>query len=126
MSRDALRFWASAAVVAGGWTVAASLISSSDALRYVDGADRLRAWLLMLWTAGVLAICFGSAGLIGVMSPIGYREVADAGSVTAAIAARDRARRQETPFHRNFAWWLVVVGAMLVVIYFFAWGFTHA
>lgn len=126
MSREVLRFWLTAAVVAAAWSVLASILLPYDALGLEGGAERSRAWLLTLWTSGVLAICFGSAGLLGHMTPLGFREVAEAGSLTRAIEDRRRSRRQGAGFHANFAWWLIITGAMIIVIYFFVWGVFHA
>lgn len=125
MSRDGARFWAAAAGVAAGWAVASSWLVSVDALGFETGAERLRVWLLILWTSGVMAICFGAAGLLGFSAPLGFREVAEAGSLTEAVAARRRAARTSAAFHRNFAWWLIVTGALLIGTYFLAWGITN-
>lgn len=125
MKRDVLRFWVAAAAVAAAWTVLASVLLPYEALGLTSGEDRSRAWLLTLWTSGVLAICFGSAGLIGHLTPLGFREVADAGSLTQAIEDRRRSRRQGGSFHSNFAWWLIVTGGLIILIYFGVWGFLH-
>jgi hypothetical protein len=126
MTRDAVRFWVAAVAAAGAWAVATSLLISVDGLGFETGAERLRVWLLALWTSGVMAICFGAAGLLGYGAPLGFREVAEAGSLTEAMAARRQAARQSHPFHRNFAWWLIVTGALLIGTYFLAWGITNA
>lgn len=125
MKREALRFWGSAVAVAVAWTVIAPLVLPYQALGLESAAERGRAWLLTLWTSGVMSICFGAAGLLGYVSPIGFKEVAEAGSLMQAIEARRRARR-EGSFHQNFAWWLIVTGLLLIVIYFVVWGVTHA
>jgi len=85
-------------------------------------ADRNRGWLLTLWTSGVMAICFGASGLLSSMNPLGFRDVADVGSVSAALEARREARQrqQEAPFY-NFAGWTVMTGVFLLMIYFGAW-----
>src|SRR5690606_40771519 len=103
MTREALRFWASAVAVAVAWAVIAPLVLPYEALGLESAAARGRAWLLTLWTSGVMSICFGAAGLLGYVSPIGFKEVAEAGSLMQAIEARRRARR-EGSFHQNFAW----------------------
>ena len=126
MSRAAVRFWGVALAVAAGWAVASSLLVSVEPLGFDTGAERLRVWLLTLWTSGVMAICFGAAGILGFSAPLGFREVAEAGSLTEAVAARRRAGRGSQAFHRNFAWWMIVTGAMLIGTYFLAWGITYA
>ncbi|HEX6925983.1 MAG TPA: hypothetical protein VF167_11235 [Longimicrobiaceae bacterium] len=125
MKREALRFWGSAVAVAVAWAVIAPLVLPYEALGLESAAARGRAWLLTLWTSGVMSICFGAAGLLGYVSPIGFKEVAEAGSLMQAIEARRRARR-EGSFHQNFAWWLIVTGLLLIAIYFVVWGATHA
>lgn len=126
MSREATRFWLAAVGVALGWAVAASWLFPYESMGFDTGAERLRVWLLLLWTSGVMAICFGAAGILSYGGPIGFREVADAGSLTGALAARRRARRESGSPYTNFAWWLIVTGALLICIYFAAWGISHA
>lgn len=126
MSREALRFWISAVVVAAAWAVASSAFFPYGALGLETGAERSHAWLLILWTSGVMAICFGAAGIISYAGPMGYKEVAEAGSLVQAIEARRRAKREQGSLYTNFAWWLMATGAVLVVIYFFVWGFAYA
>lgn len=126
MIRPAVRFWASAIAVAVAWTVAASLLLPYEALGLETGADRGRAWLLTLWTSGVMAICFGVAGILGFAMPLGFKEVAEAGSVVEAMEARRRSRRQGGSFYQNFAWWLIITGLLLIIIYFLVWGIAYA
>lgn len=126
MSRAALRFWVSAVVVAVTWTVAASLLLPYEALGLETGAERGRAWLLTLWTSGVMAICFGAAGIISYAGPMGYKEVAEAGSLVQALEARRRGKREQGSLYTNFAWWLMTTGAILVVVYFLVWGLAYA
>lgn len=126
MRRDAVRFWGAAVGVAAAWAVASSVLFPYEALGVETGAERARVWLLTLWTSGVMAICFGAAGILGYATPIGFREVSEAGSLTRALAERRRARQREGSLHSNFAWWLVVTGAMLIAIYFLVWGFAYA
>lgn len=121
-----MRFWMAAIGVAGGWAVASSVVFPYEALGMETGAERLRVWLLILWTSGVMAICFGAAGLLSYGGPIGFREVADAGSLTGALTARRRAKRQSGSVYTNFACWMLVTGALLVGIYFLAWGISYA
>ena len=126
MSREALRFWISAVGVAAAWTVASSVFFPYEALGLETGADRGRAWILILWTSGVMAICFGAAGVISYAGPMGYKEVAEAGSLVQALEARRRAKREQGSLYTNFAWWLMATGAILIAIYFIVWGFAYA
>lgn len=120
MSRPVLRFWLAAVGAVLLYAVAAAWLFPYDALRLTTGADRHRVWLVTLWTGGMLAICFGAAGLLGYGGALGVREVVEAGSVAEAAEARRRARRDAGGFHRNFAWWLIVTGVLLVGAYFAA------
>lgn len=126
MKREGVRFWASALLVAGGWVVVSSLLLPYDALGLESGPERSRAWLLTVWTSGVMAICFGIAGIIGYSAPLGFKEVAESGSLTQALEARRRSKRQAGSFYTNFAWWLVVTGAVLIALYFLVWGIAYA
>jgi hypothetical protein len=115
-------FWSSAAaagVILGG---AIALLFPYGALGIEPGAERQQAWLLTVWTAGVLAICFGGTGLLALYSPISFRDVAEAGSVAAAIETHRelRSQRGESPFY-NFAGWTVSAGAVLILLYFAGW-----
>jgi hypothetical protein len=78
MTREALRFWATAGAVAVGWAVATSALFPYEALGLETGAERGRGWLLTLWTSGVMAICFGVAGMLGYAAPLGFKEAARA------------------------------------------------
>jgi hypothetical protein len=116
------RFWGSALVVALAFALAAALFLPYERLRLVTEADRWRAWLLTLWTGGVMAVLFGAAGLLGYGDRIGFREVREAGSLQAAIERRRAQQRApDAGFHANFAWWLVSTGGVLIGIYFAAW-----
>lgn len=126
MSHEARRFWIAAICFAGGWAVASSYLFPYEALGLETGAERLRVWLLFLWTSGLMAICFGAAGVLSYGGPIGFREVAESGSLTGAMTARRRARLGRGSLYTNFAWWLIVTGALLIGIYFVAWGISHA
>jgi hypothetical protein len=126
MSREAWRFWIAAVAVAGAWAVASSVFFPYEALGLETGAERGRAWLLILWTSGVMAICFGAAGIISYAGPMGYKEVAEAGSLVQALEARRRAKRELGSLYTNFAWWLMATGAILVAIYFLVWGLAYA
>ena len=122
MSRSAIRFWASSLALTLVFAAAAAFLFPYESLRLTGPADRVRIWLLVLWTAGVMAILFGVAALVTFFTPLGFREVHDAGSVTAAREARKKERGQGQGFHDNFAWWLVCTGFVLILLYFVAWG----
>ena len=122
MSRSVVRFWASALALALVFAAAAAFLFPYESLRLTGPGDRGRIWLLMLWTAGVMAVLFGVAALLTFFTPLGFREVHDAGSVTAAREARRQSRSRGQGFHDNFAWWLVCTGFILISLYFVAWG----
>jgi hypothetical protein len=87
--------------------------------------DRLRTWLLTTWTSGVMAICFGAAGLLSTVSFIGFRDVHEVGSVTAALdAQREEASRRRASGIYNFAGWTFCTGVCLIAVYFVAWLIT--
>jgi type VI protein secretion system component VasK len=92
-------------------------------LGIVTPADREHAWLLSLWTLGVMCICFGGAGLASGFAPLGVREIAEKESVAAAIEARraENRARAESRFY-NFAGWVTATGAFLILAYFIAWA----
>lgn len=115
------RFWLSAAAVAVVTAAALAVIFPYGALGIESAADRRQAWHLTLWTSGILAICFGSAGLLNAFSAIGIRDVAEHGSVIDAVEARRSSRESAESNFFNFAGWLVTTGFMLVTIYFMAW-----
>ena len=122
MSRG--RFWGS---VAGAALVIAALLNflfPYGLLGAETEADRQRLWLLMLWTSGVLAICFGSAGLLNAFSAIGFRDVAEHGSLNAAVEAKRESIRGAGSGFYNFAGWTVSMGLALVLIYFVVWLVT--
>ena len=121
MSRAALRFWGSAVVGVAVFAAATALLFPYDALRLQGVDQRTRVWLLTLWTAGVLAILFGASALLAFATPLGFRDIAEAGSVREALATRRRVRTATPSFYGNFAWWLVCAGALLLVLYFLAW-----
>jgi hypothetical protein len=126
MNRKAIRFWLAAAGVAAAWAVVSSAVFPYEALGLDSGEERGRAWLLTLWTSGVMAICFGLAGILGYSGPIGFKEVSEAGSLTGALAARRQSRRHQDSPYSNFASWLIVTGALLIGIYFVVWGMAYA
>lgn len=122
MTRPVLLFWGTALAAALVVALLTALFLPYEALGLTAPGDRSRAWLLCLWTGGVMSILFGLSGLAGLVAPLGFREVHEAGGVGEAIEARRRSRRAGEGYHRNFAWWLVATGAMLIVAYFVAWA----
>lgn len=118
----AVRFWGSALLLAGAVAAGAAWGLPYERLRLDTAAEQRRAWLLTLWTVGVLAILFGASGLLAFAAPLGFREVAEAGTLTGAREARRQAQGGAGTFHRNFAWWLISFGGLMVVLYFAAWS----
>jgi hypothetical protein len=117
-----LRFWGTAGLAAVGLGVAVALLFPFGPLGIETLAERQRAWLLTVWTSGVMAICFGATGLLATVSPITFRDVAEAGSVVAAIEARRSARQgQSSNAYYNFAGWSVSTGLCLLLLYFVGW-----
>lgn len=123
MSRSAIVFWGAALAVTALFTLATAFFLPYERLGLTGPTDRMRAWHLCLWTGGVMSILFGTSALIGLITPIGFREAHEAGSVTAALEARRKARMSRDGFHSNFAWWLVCTGVMLIAVYFVAWAY---
>ncbi|CAN5418993.1 hypothetical protein BH24GEM3_BH24GEM3_25230 [soil metagenome] len=123
MSRQAGIFWGTALGVALGFALFAALLLPFDALGLRTLEERERAWLLTVWTGGVLAVLFGLSALLGAFSGMGFREVMEAGSTSEAVETHRRSltRFGEGPFHQSFAWWVVSTGGLLVAIYFAAW-----
>jgi hypothetical protein len=116
------RFWITSILAA---LVLGALVSVGfpfDLLGLEAGMERRRAWLLTVWTLGVMSVCFGASGLAATLSPISVRDIAERGSVAAAIEARRGSRRDrsESPFY-NFAGWITVTGFFLLLIYFAGW-----
>jgi hypothetical protein len=121
--RAAVVFWGSAVGVAVALAALAAVLLPYEALRLYTAAERERAWLITVWTAGVLAVLFGLTGLLGWRTGVGFRDIREAGSVRAAIERQREAMRarQEEPFHSRFDWWLISTGALLIGIYFLGW-----
>lgn len=115
------RFWASALATAAVVAALLAWLFPYGPLGIEDEVERQRAWLLTLWTAGMLAICFGAAGLLNAFSGVGFRDVSEAGSLEAAVQARRETIEQSRSGFYNFAGWTVSTGAALVLIYFAAW-----
>ena len=122
VSRQAVRFWATAVVFTLAFAAASAAWFPYGALRLDTAVEQRRVWLLTLWTAGLMAVLFGASGLLAFFSPLGFREVHEAGSLFAAMEARRRARASGQGFHGNFAWWLICTGGLLIGVYFFAWA----
>lgn len=118
MTRRTLRFWGWAFGVAGAVAAAAALLMPYEALGLRTGAERERAWLLTVWTAGVMAVLFGATARIGARG-LGVRDVADAGSVRAALEERKRAERAAAGPGLDL--WIVATGGILIGIYFAGW-----
>ncbi len=120
MTRTIGIFWGTALGVAAGFALAAALLLPFDALGIHSAAERERAWLLTLWTGGVLGILFGFSALLGAFSGLGVREVLEAGSLREAAEMRRRTltRWGAESFHGSFAWWVITTGALLVGMYF--------
>ena len=115
------RFWVSACLVAMAFAAAAAWLFPYGPLGLETVEERERAWMLTLWTAGVMAICFGAAGMLSSITPLGFRDVADAGSLVAAREARREGRGARSSALYNFAGWTITAGIALLVIYFIAW-----
>ncbi len=112
------RFWGWAVGAAAAVAIAAALFLPYETLGLRTVAERERAWLLTVWTAGVMAVLFGAAARLA-RPVIGIRDVLDAGSLRAALEVRRRAGRSEAG--AGFDLWLVVTGMILIAIYFGGW-----
>jgi hypothetical protein len=122
LTRSTLVFWASALSVAVVFAASAAAFLPYESLRLHSAAERERAWLLTVWTGGIVAILFGLSARLGVFTGIGFREVAEARSIRKALEAhRQRLKGPPSEFSRSFDSWLIVTGALLVTIYFIGW-----
>jgi len=123
MSRSRLRFWGSAVAVALIFAALTAAFFPYESLRLRTPAERERAWLLTLWTAGVVSILFGLSARLGAFGGIGMREVVEAGSIQEASRRhRERLKAgQEDEFASTFDAWLIVTGLILIGVYFAAW-----
>ncbi|HEV2129931.1 MAG TPA: hypothetical protein VGR27_02450 [Longimicrobiaceae bacterium] len=123
MSRQVLVFWGTAVGIALGFALLAALLLPFDALGIRTLEERERAWLLTVWTGGVLAILFGLSALLGAFSGMGFREVVEAGSVREAVETHRRSLTNwgAGAFHHSFAWWVISTGGLVVAIYFVGW-----
>jgi hypothetical protein len=116
-----VRFWGSAVLVAVTFAAMTALLTPYETIGAETDTDRHRVLLLILWTSGVMAVCFGAAGLLAAVTPLGFRDVAETGSVKAAIEARQLASRRIEDRFFNFAGWMLATGVFLIGIYFAAW-----
>jgi hypothetical protein len=116
-------FWGSSFLAAAAFGALLGLLFPFGALGLETSAERNQVWLLTLWTSGVMAICFGASGLLIAITPIGFKDVVEAGSVVGAIEARRAERQTDSPFY-NFAGWTVATGLFLILIYFVVWIVT--
>lgn len=115
------RFWITACLATLAFAAASAWLFPYAPLGLDTPAERERAWLLTLWTGGVMAICFGAAGLLSAVTPLGFRDVAEAGSLPAARDARREGYKTRSSGVYNFAGWTMTTGLGLLLIYFIAW-----
>lgn len=115
-----LTFWASALGVAMGFAGLVPVLFPFTRLGLVTEADRDRVWLLVVFTAGVMAILFGIAAWVGGPRMVTLRDVVEGGGIAEARARREKAdrARADRPRYGNPATWTVATGAFLVGIYF--------
>jgi hypothetical protein len=118
-----LVFVGSAVAVALAFAALAAAFFPYESLRLHTAAERERAWLLTVWTFGLMAILFGLSARLGAFTGIGFREVVEAGSVrTAAERNRQRLKGPQAGFAESFDGWLMLTGGVLVLIYFAGWA----
>lgn len=121
--RRPLRFWGSALLAAALVAALATLVPLYPPLGLETAMERQRAWLLTVWTAGVMAVLFGLSARLGGLRVLGFREVASAGSLRAALEERRRAGRGGgSEPAGSFDLWVVATGALLIGIYFAGWA----
>ena len=113
----ALRFWGSAALLSIGYAALVPLLFPYGLIGLDRAADRDRVWLLMVFITGVMFLLFGLSALIGFRG-VGLREVIEAGGARQALERHRAGKTDDTSYTRNFAWWCVATGALMVVIYF--------
>lgn len=118
-----LSFWGSAAGVAMAFASLVPFLFPFARLGAVTAADRDHIWLLVVFTAGVMAILFGAAAWVAGPKMLTLRDVVESGGVVQARAAREKADRARaaTPRYGNAATWLIATGGFLVGIYFVLW-----
>jgi hypothetical protein len=119
--RGPLRFWGSALAAALAWAALVPVLFPFGALGLDRASEGNRIWMLVVCCTGVLAMLFAGGALLAGPRGVGARDVAEAGSVSAALEAARRTRGERRERHlrtRNFATWLVAFGGALVLIYF--------
>ncbi len=118
-----LTFWGSALGAAAAFAGLVPVVFPFRQLGLVTRADHDRVWLLVVFTAGVMAILFGAAALVGGPKMITLRDVVEKGGIVQARAAKEAAdrARAERPRYGNPAVWMVTTGVFLVGIYFVLW-----
>lgn len=118
MMKRALVFWASAPLAAAAFAALVPLLFPFRVLGLDPVGDRTRIWLLTVFCAGVMALLFGTSGLIGARF-VGLRDVLEARSATIAIERERQAREgARVGGLRNAGGWTVTAGATLIAIYF--------
>lgn len=118
--RPALRFWGSAAGVSIAFAALVPVLFPFRAIGLDPVAERERVWLLVVFTAGVMLILFGTSALLGGLKWIGVRDVLESGGVRQALERRGKPGPADA-YTRNFALWCVVEGGMLIAVYFVLW-----
>jgi hypothetical protein len=121
VKQSALRFWGSAVLAAAAFAALVPLLFPFRGLGLDPAAERTRIWLLVVFTAGVMAVLLGASGLAGTRL-LGLRDVLDAKSATLAIERHRQARvGMQGRGWRNAGGWAVAAGASLIAIYFVLW-----
>jgi hypothetical protein len=123
VARETLVFWGSAAFAAAAFAVFAPLLLLQLLGPMMD-TDRERIWMLTVFCGGVMALLFGTSGMLGATSYMTVRDVKDAGSVMEAIKRQHNRRTDRGgngPYTRNFAIWVIATGAILMAIYSALW-----
>ena len=115
----ALRFWGSAALLSIGYAALVPVLFPYALIGLDAAVERDGVWLLVVFCTGVMLLLFGLSSLGGGFRGVGLREVIEAGGVRQALERERPARSDDrVPYTRNFAWWCVATGALLLVIYF--------
>ncbi|HEU0012151.1 MAG TPA: hypothetical protein VFQ45_00625 [Longimicrobium sp.] len=117
----AARFWGSAAGVAAVFAALVPVLTPYRAMGLDPAEDRVRIWLLVVFTAGVMGVLFGLGALLaGPRRALGIRDVVEAGGSVdrARERARERAEAAPPAYTSNFAAWTVATGVMLIGVYF--------
>lgn len=118
-----LTFWGSSLGVAMAFAGLVPVLFPFHRLGLVTDADRDRVWLLVVFTAGVMAILFGAAAWVGGPRMLTLRDVVESGGIARAREQREKAdrARAERPRYGNPASWAVATGGFLIAIYFVLW-----